>query len=160
MPPTSPRAIFASRAKVVVGRTPMLRITISAAMRFCELSTTSILSSLFSNATTPSPKCSSTPLVTRCSCTICAIVKSIGAITCGAISTTETLAPAACKFSAISRPMNPPPTITARCTRCFVIYSLMRSVSYTFLRVNIPSLSMPLIGGLTAVAPGDRRSRS
>ena len=89
-----------------------------------------------------------------------AIEKSIGAITWSAISTTVTSAPASWRFSAISRPMKPPPMTTARFTSRLPIYCFMASVSLTLRRVKIPSRSMPGSGGFTGDAPGDSSSLS
>ena len=95
-----------------------------------------------------------------CWCTIAAISGSMGPMTWSNASTTVTKTPRARRFSAISRPMKPAPTITARSGRLASTYSLIPSMSGTERRVKTPGLSMPGIGGLTGSAPGERTRAS
>ena len=160
MPRISPSLIPAFSARCVSARTPIDSRTISAfsSIPVCSLTVSS--SPSWAKASTACPRYSLTPFSTRCSWTRAAMEKSMGVITCGAISTTDTSAPACVRFSAISSPMNPPPTMTARLTFFCSIYALILSVSSTLRSVNIPSEPMPGRGGRTGDAPGERRRRS
>lgn len=66
-----------------------------------------------------------------------------------------TFIPAWCKFSAISKPINPPPTTTA----CFGLVSVtiyfILSESGIVLNTYTRSELIPGIGGLMGSAPGD-----
>ena len=160
MPPASPIVSPAARASVVSGRTPMERITISAGIDcpFLKITFTSLPAC--SNEATACSRYKFTPFSIKCWWTSAAIEKSMGAITWLPISTIDTCAPNACRFSAISSPMNPAPITTARRGGRLLTYALMRSVSATFRKVKIPLESMPGNGGRTGDAPVDINSLS
>ena len=80
-------------------------------------------------------------------------------IKCGAFSTIETSIVYSDKFSAISTPIYPPPTITALFGLLFSINVFTFSASFTFLIVKILSLFTPL-NGLIGSAPGDNTNLS
>ena len=68
--------------------------------------------------------------------------------------------PSSRRFSATSRPMKPPPTMTADLGLFRSTNALIRRVSSTVRRVKSLSLSIPGRFGHTGFAPGDRRSLS
>ena len=113
IPCISPNLSPAFRAKVVSAFTPMESRTKSDSNFIPDLKCTVILPSLPVNDSTASLNNSCMPFSCRCLWTNDAMEKSMGFMTWLPISTMLTLAPAWCRFSAISRPMNPPPTITA-----------------------------------------------
>jgi len=153
-------AIPASWASFVSGRIPTESRTMSVSIVSPEANRTRIRLSCFSKAFTPSRKRSSRPFSRKCRCTIAAISKSSGAITCSRASTMATFTPRCARFSAISRPIKPPPTTTARSGFSVSSHALMASASGTVRRVKIPSRSMPGIGGRIGSAPGERINSS
>ncbi len=98
-------------------------------------------------------------------------------MTWSSFSTSVTSSPRWTKFSTISRPMNPPPTTTARSgfvTTCCPVYesipewggsfcwshSRIVRASGTVRTEKIPGRSMPGSGGRIGAAPGERTSLS
>jgi hypothetical protein len=130
MPPRGPSASPAACASAVSGRTPMARITRSASMpRPDSVRTMRPPLAVGSNPDSPSPRWRVTPCASRCSRTGSAISASSGGITCGSFSRIVTCRSRRARFSAISRPMKPPPTTTARAGRRASIQCRMRSES-------------------------------
>ena len=160
MPPVSPIVSSAARARFVSGRTPIDRMTISAGTDCPFLKITFSPFPSLSKEATACSRYRFTPFSIKCWWTSEAMEKSMGAITWFPISTIETFAPCACRFSAISSPINPAPMTTALRGAWVLIYSLIRSVSATFLNVKIPFRSIPGRGGRTGEAPVEISSLS
>ena len=174
MPPRSPSCTPAIVASVVSGRTPRATITRSAGWEAPERVVTSRdSSSCCANDATPSPSTTCTPCISRASLTRLAYSTSRGMSTWSASSMTVTSKPRWARFSAISRPMNPPPTTTAwRAGRTVwkpeyrsmparklvprSIHSRMARASGTVRTEKTPGRSIPGIGGWTEAAPGAR----
>jgi hypothetical protein len=76
--------------------------------------------------------------------------------TCGVFSTMVTLRPRARRFSAISRPMKPPPTTQTLAARWLAIQSRTRRVSGMVRMAKMPGRSIPGTGGRMGEAPGAR----
>ena len=130
-----------------------------------------------SKEATPSPSTICTPFRRIRSAAIRPNSGSNGANTWSAISITVVSKPAWARFSAVSNPMNPPPTTTA----CFAgftvwnpeytsipvrklvpraIHSRIARASGTVRTSKIPGRSIPGIGGRTVAAPGESTSAS
>ena len=69
------------------------------------------------------------------------------------MSTTVTFTPRAIRFSAISSPMNPPPTTTALRQLLFSTYARMPIASSGVRIVNTPGSCVPGTLGTNGVAP-------
>ncbi len=126
---------------------------------------------------TASPSARWTPFFSRWRSTRRAHSGSSGAMTWSSISTSVTSRPRWTRFSAISRPMYPPPTTTARFGLCsdwspVDWYSSARSLaprsshsricraSGTVRTEKIPGRSIPGSGGRIGAAPGESTSLS
>ena len=69
------------------------------------------------------------------------------------MSTTVTFMPSFCRFSAISRPMKPPPATTARAQPLSCTYFFRSAASSGVRMVNTPGSVAPSIRGTMALAP-------
>ena len=133
--------------------------------------------SAFSKAATPSLRASLTPWRSRWPSTTRAISTSSGARIWSAISTRVTSNPRWIRFSAVSTPMKPPPTTTARVlgrivwnpeyrymparnSEPFSSHSRIARASGTVRSWKIPGRSIPGKGGRIDLAPGDNTSLS
>ena len=152
MPPRGPAARPAAVARPVSGRTPIAATTTSAGSR----SPVERVTSSSPIAVTAAPRWSEALARRMRRWTGSTISGSSGAITWSVASTMAVATPRWTRFSAISRPMNPPPITTA--VFASRTASTMASVSST-LR-NESARSMPGIGGRTGEAPGERISAS
>ena len=145
----------ASFAIVVSGLTPIDRIIISPYISFPLFKITFL--PLFLNSSTPSFKIKSTPLSIKWPCIMLAISISNGPITWLLPSTKVTLTPFSWRFSAISRPINPPPITIALFGFSSSKKLFILSISGMFLRVKrVLQSSIPAIGGFIGFAPGDK----
>ena len=106
-----------------------------------------------SNSFTPSERISSTPFARILFCANAATSLSKGARIWSDSSTSIVFNPAWIKFSAISTPINPPPTTTAFLASPLRKISFIPSPSLRVLTVKIFLLLIPVIGGITGVAP-------
>ena len=126
---------------------------------------------------TPSLSSSRMPCRSTWSSTIRAMSRSSGARSWSSISTRVTSNPRCTRFSAVSRPMKPPPMTTARVLGFTVwkpaylsipvrnseprsIHSRIARASGTVRTWKIPGRSIPGKGGRTDSAPGDSTSLS
>jgi len=157
MPPRALRVSPAAAAIWLFGFTPIASTAMSA-FNVSPPRRTMMPSSASSNAVTPFSRRSAMPCFSISSCRSCAISKSSGGMTCLSISTTETESPARFKFSAASRPMNPPPTTTADFAPFSRIQPRSRSASGTVHSVSTRSESMPGIPGRIGDEPVASRS--
>ena len=109
---------------------------------------------------TPSPKAILIPCASMWRCTGSAISGSSGGMTWLSISRTVTESPRCARFSAISKPMNPPPTITALLADFVSIQARISRLSGMLRNTKMPAVSIPGKGGRTAAAPGERTRAS
>ena len=145
-PPFEPINKPAFFANEISGRTPIAKMTSSAGISLPSAKTTEF--SVIELALVASS--SSTPLLRSSSASKDAISGSNGASTCGAASMIVVLIPRCTKFSAISRPINPPPITTA----LFGAFSTRFTIASTSSIVrNVKACSTPSIGGIIGVAP-------
>ncbi len=161
MPPRGPKAKPASFARCNSGRTPMASMTASASS--CEplSKATTILSSPGMNSVTGEPRCRCTPFLRKWSWTKAAISgSSMLESTWSAISTICTSTFARNRLSAISIPMNPPPTTTASFSCPVSSRFFTASTSGIERIVWTRSSFTPGMGGRTGAAPGESTKAS
>ncbi len=115
IPPRAPISSPAILASVASGRTPMASITRSAVYCFPDfVSTWMVLFSPALKPDTPSESAICIPCIFMYASTMCAFSLSKGNNTWSAISTRVTSKPRCIRFSAISKPIKPPPITTPR----------------------------------------------
>ena len=150
--PDAPRVTPAWTASSVAGRTPTARITSPASIRSPVSSTTAVTGSP-STAVTEAPSRSCTPLPRNDSATRWAMSASSGGITCASRSTTVVAIPRLTSCSAISRPMNPAPTITAEVVPVASMWARISRASDGLRTVNTPAAVTPGRSGTIGVTP-------
>src|SRR5262249_42756473 len=115
MPPVSPIAMPAASARRGSGRTPRPSTTTSAGSIRRAVHTARTAPPSVSKPSTGSPMCRVTPTARKASATSAPMsASSVAASGCSVRSINATSSPRRTSASAISRPMYPPPTITAR----------------------------------------------
>ena len=160
MLPRMPSSSPASFARWVSGVTPMASSTMSERSGSLSSSSVSTESPSCRNPVTVSPNRRATPCLRISAWTKLAISVSSGANSCFGRWTMVTETPISTRFSAISRPIKPPPAKTAVFGFCSSTNRLMLRVSSTVRRVKTRSLSTPESAGTVGFAPGARSSLS
>ncbi len=145
----TPSSTPACSANAVFGRTPVERSTKSDVTSLPSDNRT--LWSVISVADTPVNTV--TPCFSSSSFTYTAMSLSSPGVTCGNSSINVTSIPRPFKFSHTSSPIKPVPTMAADFGRLVSIYDFILIMSLILRRVKTFSLSAPLIGGTTALAP-------
>ena len=150
--PDPPSATPAWTASSVAGRTPTAKMTSPASIRSPVSSTTAVTGSP-SIAVTLAPRSRSTPLPRSDSATRWAMSASSGGITWSTRSTTVVAIPRPTSCSAISRPMNPAPTITAEVVPVASTWARISRASVGLRTVNTPAAATPGRSGTIGVTP-------
>ncbi len=160
--PRGSAASPASLAMAVLGDTPAAMITSSASMVRLSVTTRATAPSSPSSRTTFSPVSTVTPFFSRSWRTMRVRVEDRNpGMSRSVSSTTVTPMPhMSARATAISRPMNPPPTITALLTVPAATELRMNSASSRLVAAVTPARSSPSTGGRLARLPSASTSLS
>jgi len=154
MPPVSQIAMPAASARRVSGRTPVPSTTTSAGSIRRAVRTARTAPPSVSKPSTGSPMCRVTPTARKASATSAPMsASSVAASGCSVRSINATSSPRRTSASAISRPMYPPPTITARSGARSSIARRTATPSARVCTPKMPSASMPGTSGRNGTAP-------